>query len=71
MIVHQHDCCRRKLQSALHDFAHVNGRVVDRALLLQLVCDKMVLFVEKQNAKLLALFETLSGTQIVVNLGPR
>jgi hypothetical protein len=54
----------------LHHFARIDRRVVDRALLLHLVGDQLVLLVEEEDAELFACFEGHGGAAIVDNRLP-
>lgn len=62
--MHQHNRRRGQLQRALYDLARVNGRVIDGALLLHLIRDELVLLVEKQDPKLLAVLIALGRAQV-------
>ena len=52
VVVHQDDGRRRKLDRPAHHLARIDRRVVDGALVHHLVGDQLVLFVEKEHAKL-------------------
>src|SRR3954471_15492466 len=52
VVVHEHDGARGKLERPLDHLARIDGRVVDRALLLHLIGDELVLAVEEQDAEL-------------------
>jgi len=52
VIVHQRDRGGRQLQRPLHHLPHIDRRVVDGALLLDLVGDHLVALVEEQDAEL-------------------
>jgi hypothetical protein len=47
MIVHQNDCRCAELERAAHDFARINGCVIDGANALHLIGNKMVLLSRK------------------------
>ncbi len=59
MIVHQNDGGCGQFQCAFDHFARIDRRMVDSADLLDLVDDELVAFVEKQDAKLLPLGNSL------------
>ena len=63
--MHENDRRRRQLQRPLHDLAHIDGRVIDGALPLNLVGNEVVLLIEEQDAELFAGFEALRETKIV------
>jgi len=65
VIVHEDQRRGRQFQRALDDFARIDGRVIDRAGLLQLVDDQLIALVEEQDAKLLLFGEGHGGTAII------
>jgi len=65
VIVHEDQRRGRQFQRALDDFARIDGRVIDRAGLLQLVDDQLIALVEEQDAKLLLLGEGHGGAAII------
>src|SRR5690606_17513285 len=58
VVVHQHQGGCRKLERSLHHLAHIDGRMVDGAFLLDLVGDELIALVEKENAELLPRLES-------------
>ena len=57
VIVHEHDRRGRQLERPLHHLAHIDGGVIDGALLLHLVGDDLVALVEEQDAELRQVLE--------------
>jgi hypothetical protein len=53
--VHQNDSGRGQFQRSFENFTRIDRRMIDRADLLDLVGDKLIAFIEKQDAKLLPL----------------
>src|SRR5262245_66442970 len=70
VVVHEQHRRRRQLERALHHLALMDRGVVDGALLLHLVGDDLVAFVEEQYTKLLLGLEAHRGAAIVEHLAP-
>ena len=50
MIVDKHHGRRGQLQRPLHHLTDIDGRVIDGALLLHLICDDLVALIEEEDA---------------------
>jgi len=70
VVVHEDQRRCRQFERTLDDLARIDRRVVDRALLLHLVGDDLVLLVEKQDAELLLVGERHGGAAIVEHRRP-
>ena len=70
MVVHEDDGGRGKLERAADHLARIDRRVVDRAGLLHLVGEELVLLVEEEDAELLALLVGHGGAAIVEKRRP-
>lgn len=64
MIMDGNESRRVEDQGALQDLARVDRRVIDRATLLHLVGDQIVLLIEEQHAKLLDLLASHGRLQV-------
>ncbi len=64
MIVHSDERRSVEDQGALKDLARINRRVIDRAALLHLIGNKIILLVEKQNPKVFDLLVSHCHLQV-------
>ena len=70
MVVREDDRTGIVMQRALHDFAGIDGGMIDRAPILDLVEDQLVAVVEIQHAKLLARLVLQAEPDIGQERGP-
>ncbi len=65
VVVHEDEGGCAELEAAFHDFSGVGGGVVDRAGALDFIADQLVLFVEEEDAEMLARFMRHGGMAII------
>jgi len=70
MVVHQDDGGRGEFQGAFDDLADIDRRMVNGAILLNLVGNDPVALVKKQDAELLLGFKAHGGAAIAQHGGP-
>ena len=71
MIVHHDQGGRTEVESSLDHLAGIDGRVIHRTLLLDLVGDQHVLAIEVENTKPFRLLAGKTDTAVVDEIAPR